>query len=195
MGNYSEKSKAKGSLRGKLWRAKGGGILYHASSKRGLKKLRPHAKSQRQTGDAPRVYASPSLNIAIAFMIRPTDDWCLYGSYDNGETWTLIVGDEKKFWKSEKKGGSLYTLAQETFRFTNDIGLGKDEWFSEEKKISVLAEERWGSVFQAMLHYGLKIYFLPSGTFEEFKCLSDKKRRHFLREAEPRKDGAYDIRF
>lgn len=185
MGKHSEKSKLN---------KKGGKVLYHASPKRGLKEFKPRAKSQRQSGDAPRVYASPSPEIAIAFMIRPTDDWCLHGSYDNGQTWMLIVGDEKKFWKREKKGGSLYTFSPETFRFTKVIGLGENEWFSAEK-VPVLAEEKWGSVFQAMLHYGLRIYFLPTGTFEQFKRLPHAEHRRLLKEAVPRKDGTYDIKF
>ena len=185
MGNNSEKSK------------KGGVTLYHASPKRGLKEFTPRRKSRRQEGDPPRVYATPEKKIAAGFIIRPTDDWCVYGSYDDStaRTWSLVVGDEKKFWKLENKGGSLYTLPRQTFRFETGIGLGKDEWFSEEK-VPVLAEEKWVSACQAMLHYGVKIYFLPSGKFKEFKSLCWEEQEGLCKKATSRKDGkSYNIEF
>lgn len=172
----------------------GDAVLYHASPMRGLSLLDPRKKSGWSIGDTPRVFASPSPAVAVAFMIRPDmyfPGMYLYGSYDS-QTWHMVVGDEEKFRKVEQKGGSMYVVSANSFRPAPEIGLDELGQYSEDP-VRVLAEEKWTSALEAMVHHDLKVFFVAGGEFERFKHLPGEDQSALLQLAHPRRDGTFNI--
>ena len=169
-------------------------MMYHASPIRRLKQLEPSEKSESSIGSTSRVFASSSPELAVVFMTSPDsllDGQYTSGSYD-GLTDVVVIGDEEKFRKQEKKGGSLYTISSEGFEPEEEAGRGELVQVSS-KPATVLAEEEWNSAIAAMLHYGIKLCFVKKGSFLAFSSIPFEEQWELIQKAESCPDGTYKI--
>ena len=155
------------------------GVVYHGSSKHGLKRLEP-----RKSTHGVYVYATPEKVLALNFSSRCGDDLTYdigrFGSDEKGP-WQLVENIPGAFDKMYSNDSSIYTLPDETFK---DIHTGFEEVVSE-VGVDVISKEYCENVFEGLLKAekeGLvKIYRYPNKPEELKTDNSDiiDKWRHY----------------
>ena len=82
----------------------------------------------------------------------------------------IVVGDRESFLKKDK-GGHIHVLPSETFEPTPHKGMS-NEWVSKESvKPSKVLE--YDSALNAMLEYGVQVYFVDNSTFQKISEAKD----------------------
>lgn len=136
--------------------------VYHASSQRNLRTIKPSNKKYRDIKESPLIFATPDLPLASCFLINWDDSWA-----------NLFIEEEEIFFVTNNllrlteadKGGVIYILKSDNFRKTIPaIGLGDYEWVSE-FETPVIAEIAEASGIGAMKKYGIHFYVVDDKTF------------------------------
>jgi hypothetical protein len=154
--------------------------LFHVSKSGDIEKFEPREEKKRNEDEPAQVFGAPSKKIASMFFVDKS--YMISRSYDNGRTWSVIIGDEEQF-KKDDKGGYLYTLSPNNFEVNPDRGLGLFEWTST-KEETFLNKEHFPSGLDAMLTNGVKVYMVKKETFDRFNA-DEEDHIAILKELEP----------
>jgi hypothetical protein len=139
--------------------------FYHVSQNGSIDEFVP-LPSKRLKDEPDSVFAATTRSVAAMFGIK--SDYTKSGSYDGGKTWTIIVGDAKKFLEDDK-GCYMYTLPPEDFTVNPDLGLGLAEWTCP-KAVKPTKMQHFDSAIEIMLDSGVNIIPVSS---EEMAKLRD----------------------
>lgn len=143
-------------------------VLYHASTNKNVEIFEPHNKSIRDIDEGPVVFATPRIDYASCFIVKTDDSWVQISAY--GDIQTIVISDRDRFEK-EDKGGAIYELPSDTF--VNEIrGSAKDEWTSREA-VRPVGKNVFASGLDAMLEYGVQVYFVDASTWDSMKNAKD----------------------
>ena len=143
--------------------------MFHASSDRKISEFLPKAESVRDENEGPVVFATPDEIYASCFIVPTDDSWSQISRFDGAQT--FICSDRKKFMQLDK-GGSIYSLASETFVTDPEKSRGTREWTSEEK-VKPVDKKDYESGLQAMIEHGVKVYFVDAETFKKINEAED----------------------
>ena len=117
-------------------------VVYHGSSRIGLKVIEPH-KSTHGT----YVYATPNKFLALHFSKRCGDDLTYeIGRVNKTEPFDLVENVPGAFKKMYANSSSIYTLSADTFK---DIHTGFEEVVSLDA-VKVLSEEHYDDLYSAI---------------------------------------------
>ena len=144
------------------------GVLYHASQNRQIEIFEPKAQSVRDPQEGPVVFATPHKEVAICFM---TPYEFQHGSFNRGESWFMVIPNREGY-LAKDKGGAIYSLPPDTFKTDPQKGLKENEWTSK-TSVKPLGKEKYGSTLQAMLDYGIQVYFVDEQTYKEIESSDD----------------------
>ncbi len=147
--------------------------LFHASQNGEIEEFQPREEKKRSADEPAQVFGSPSETVSSMFLVPADDRFIKSGSYDNGITWTFIIGDYENF-KAMDKGGWIYTLPEETFNVDPNKGLGLFEWTSQ-KSVKPRSKKYFASGLVAMQELGVKVYVVDKETFARFLASEDQK--------------------
>lgn len=160
------------------------GELYHGSSEKGLKRLKPHKSTHGNY-----LYATRNKELAVIFSARCGDD-CTYELYRNSdnEPWTLVERIPEGFKTMFSNSSSIYTLDDKTFE---DINTGFSELVST-VGVDTLSEEYIENVYDEIKKLEeqgkVKIYTYPQkplGHPEDNSDLIDKQLEQDKRSNRP----------
>ena len=136
-------------------------ILYHASQTADIDRLIPRSIKRRERDDGPMIFATPSETIASAFLFPWDDSWIQMGTIEDEPY--MIISDEARF-RQLDTGGYIYSLPSQNFETDMEKGLRTLEYTSNEAVVPV-GKEFFPSALDAMIHFGMKVYFVDSDTF------------------------------
>jgi hypothetical protein len=144
-------------------------LLYHGSPNKCLEVLEPRVSKGSGEQYGKLVYASPDIATSSVFLADVPGRWSL-GAF-GAVQYALIAVPRDKFIANDK-GGSIYVLPSETFETDEHRGLGSKEWASE---VPVRAIEKmdFSSALEAMLNYGVQVYFITSDQLDLFNTSLD----------------------
>ena len=99
-------------------------FLYHASPNSNIEEFEPRNKTTRNKDEGPKIFATPSREVASIFLVPTDDSWA--GSGNFGGAWYFFCNNEERFKKLDK-GSTLYQLSSDGFSYDADIlcGSGK----------------------------------------------------------------------
>ncbi len=143
-------------------------ILYHASSNRDIEIFEPRNEHVRDASEGPVVFATPYIESAACFIVKTDDSWTQKSAFNDVQT--MIISDKKRF-RDIDKGGAIYELPSDNF--VNEIrGGASDEWTSRES-IKPIDKIVFDSGREAMLKYGVQVYFVDKSTFKKITNADD----------------------
>jgi hypothetical protein len=148
--------------------------LFHASQNNEIEEFEPREEKKRSADEPAQVFGTPSEAVSSMFLVPADDRFTKSGSYDNGKTWTFIIGDWENF-KALDKGGWIYTLPEETFGVDPNTGLELFEWTSQ-VAVKPKTKKYFSSGLAAMQEYGVKVYVVDKDTFARFRSNEDDKK-------------------
>ena len=143
--------------------------LYHASQNSNIDVLEPHAESVRNFNEGPVVFATPNLPYATTFLVKSDDSWAVKGRFNN--TFYVIISDKNRFFELDK-GGTIYTLPNDTFYCDPEEGMGINEWISK-KAVRPIRKQHYKSGIDAMIDAGVQVYFVDKQTFLKIREAGD----------------------
>lgn len=143
--------------------------LYHASSNKNILMFEPRAMSVRDVNEGPVVFASSDKILSSIFIVKTDDSWCESGLF-NGIHY-FLCNDKKRFIQTDH-GGAIYKLSSDNFTTDPLKGLGSREWVSK-NSVKVLEKELYDSGLEAMLDFGVQVYFVDKTMFNEILSSSD----------------------
>lgn len=153
-------------------------VLYHGSQNRAISIIEPQEKGKRDPNEGPVVFAAIDPALASIF-ITPTYQHGLSGRFCSTCPYYFIFNDENKF-KSLDKGGSIYFVPINSFITDPNKGLGTNEWVSQ-TKVKPLFKIDFDSSLQAMLNFGVQVYFVSAEVFGSIKESDDHGNSILLR--------------
>ena len=148
--------------------------LYHGSSDRNLKVLKPRKESFRDEDDGLVVFATPDKAYASCFMVNTSDSWVKIRHCNPKEPgpWHFICSDGERF-KKEDKGGAIYQLLSEGFTTDPNKGAGLSEWVSTDSVIPI-KKTVYDSALEAMIANGVRVVFIDKETMERIEESDDR---------------------
>lgn len=144
-------------------------VLFHASGNPDIEVFEPRDEKVRDKNEGPRVFATPSRAMASIFLVRSDDSWVHSGAM-NGVPY-IIISDEQRF-RNLDRGGSIYSLPNDTFENDQEKGLRDLEWTSD-KPVIPTSKEFVPSAIEDMIKNGVKVYFVSKEIFQEIEASSD----------------------
>ena len=144
--------------------------LYHGSQDKRIEKLEPRAIGFRDSSEGAVVFAAIDPGFASIF-ITPTYQYGLSGRFCPTCPFYFVFSDEEKF-RNLDKGGSIYFLPIDSFYTHPEKGVGTNEWVSKEK-VKPLFKIDFESSLQAMLNFGVQVFFVTSWGFDQIKLSQD----------------------
>lgn len=143
-------------------------VLYHASANRDIEIFEPRNEHVRDINEGPVIFATPQKDYASCFIVATDDSWVQISGFNNVQV--VVISDQSRF-EREDKGGAIYELPSDTF--VNEIrGSANDEWTSREA-VRPIGKEVYELGLEAMLKYGVQVYFVEKYTFEIIKNAKD----------------------
>lgn len=157
-------------------------ILFHGSSNKNINTFKPQSKSVRDKSEGAVIFATPYLRLASCFLFQWDDSWVqLVVDWDwssASDNVVMVISDKERFLK-EDKGGAIYMLSAKDFSFDPQKGMGVYEWISKEEQ-AYIHKIQYSSALEAMKKAGVKVYFLTTEKFNEYKSLNMENQRKFL---------------
>lgn len=144
-------------------------FLYHASQNPDIDVLEPRAESVRDPNEGPVIFATPNLPYATVFLINSDDSWTSKGRF--GGTFYTVISDKNRFLEADK-GGTIYTLPNDTFYCDPEKGMGRNEWVSKEA-VKPIEKKHYKSGIEAMIDASVQIYFVDKQTFQRIRHAKD----------------------
>lgn len=143
-------------------------VLYHASPNRNIEIFKPRNESVRDANEGPVVFATSQKDYASCFIMATDDSWTQISKFNSVRV--VVVSDRTRF-EMQDKGGAIYELPSNTFIY--DIrGSAKDEWTSRES-VKPIGKIVFDSGLEAMLKYGVQVYFVDKTTFKKITNAED----------------------
>jgi hypothetical protein len=142
-------------------------MLYHGSTQKGLKELRPATLESRKRGEKPLLFATPELPLAIIFISREIRECGMF----NDVPYAVIRGSKEEYVASDK-GGSVYELPGQGFEFDPSRSMNDREWFTR-NPIKPLKEVHYPSCLEAMIDQGVQVFFVNSDELGAIKQSPD----------------------
>ena len=152
-------------------------MLYHGSLDRKIKELEPRAIGVRDQGEGPVIFAAIDPGLASIF-ITPTYQYGKSGRFCNTCPYYYVYSNKEKY-KSIDKGGSIYFLPIDSFTTNPAKGLGTNEWTSKER-VKPLYKIDFESSLQAMLNFGVQVFFVTNEIFERIQSSDDNGKSILL---------------
>ncbi len=149
-------------------------ILFHASKDKNIKLLEPREIKRRSKDEGAVIFSTPHIGFASIFMSRHDDRWTKSGSFDSGSFY-LICKDKDRFIK-EDDGGAIYCLPSDCFYADCCKGMGISEWVSKEA-VKPLHKLEFDSTLDAMMSFGVQVYFVDEKIFDQIKRDKDHGRK------------------
>ena len=137
--------------------------LLHGSPDTGIDILRPKPLDNRCNG-RPILFATQHFGLAAVFMQKHQGRFAC-GRLPNDEIFYLT--NDKKGCIMEDHGGAIYVVPSSTFFCEAHISLGVDEWISY-AAVRPLATFVFASALDAMLDFGVKVYFVDNATYSRY---------------------------
>jgi hypothetical protein len=144
-------------------------VVYHASNARDIERFEARSEKIRDVAEGPRIFAAVDKRLASIFMVNTDDSWANSG-ISNGVPY-IVISDRERF-ISLDQGGAIYTLPSDSFSTDLQKGLGEAEWTSNQP-VSPLAKEEHSSALEAMLGYGVQVYFVDPDTYQSIRQAPD----------------------
>lgn len=144
--------------------------LYHASQNSDIDVLEPRAESVRDPSEGPVVFATANLLYVTMFLVNSDDSWTVQGKF--GGTFYKVISDKNRFLEADK-GGTIYTLPNDTFYCDLEKGMGKEEWVSKEA-VEPIKKQYYHSGIEAMIDSGVQVYFVDKQTFQKIRQAEDQ---------------------
>jgi hypothetical protein len=145
-------------------------ILYHGSQDKNITELEPRAIGIRDASEGRVVFAATDPGLASIF-ISPTHQYSRSGRFCSTCPYYFVFSDEEKY-KNLDKGGSIYFLPIDSFHTSPSKGVGTNEWISK-KNVKPLFKMDFDSSLQAMLSFGVQVFFVTNEIFEQIKTSQD----------------------
>jgi hypothetical protein len=153
-------------------------ILYHGSNSKNLTELEPRAQGVRDESEGNVIFAALDPALASIFITRTYQDGHS-GKFCSACPYYFVYSDEEKFKKLDV-GGAIYFLPIDSFYTMPNKGLGTNEWVSK-SKVKPLFKIEFASSLQAMMHFGVQVFFVSSETFAQIKNSSDHGKSILLK--------------
>lgn len=143
-------------------------FLYHGSPHR-IEELQPRTKPHREKEEDKLVFATSEIGDASMFLYKTA----LTGHFmveEESIGYAVIVEDRKELLRKDK-GGHIHVLSSRTFDPTPYKGMS-NEWVSKEgvKPKKVI---EYDSALNAMLEYGVQVYFVDDITYQKIRNAED----------------------
>jgi len=146
--------------------------LYHGSSVKDLKIVKPRRISFRDQYEGKLVFATPYRTFASCFIVNTDDSWVKISRFsDNPNKFcaqTIIIISDKRRFLANDKGGAIYTLPSDTFSTKSKKGAGFSEWTSAERVIPIKSVS-YKSGLEAMIENRVQVYFVDSYIFKQIE--------------------------
>jgi len=140
-------------------------FLYHGSPNKNIAIFEPRAESIRDPKEGPVIFGAPDKVYASMFLVPSDDDWTSKGQF-SGQYYQAIA-DEKRY-RELDKGGAIYTFSSESFETDLTKSMKQREWISR-KPVKPIKKEVYESGLEAMKQLGVKVVFVTSDVFSEFR--------------------------
>jgi hypothetical protein len=144
-------------------------VLFHVTRNPEIEIFEPRAERIRDRNEGPKIFATPSRALVGVFLVECDDSWVQLGMTDDVPY--IIISDEERF-RSSDKGGTIYSLPNDTFENDPEKGLREFEWTSGEP-LKPIGQENIPSALGDMLAHGVKIFFVDKETFRHIQDSSD----------------------
>lgn len=151
--------------------------LYHGSQDRNIQEFQPRAIGVRDPNEGPVIFAAIDPGLASIF-ITPTYQYGKSGRFCSTCPYYYVFSDKEKY-QNIDKGGSIYFLPIDSFTTNPSKGVGTNEWVSKEL-VKALFKIDFESSLQAMLNFGVQVFFVSSEIFEQIRSSSDNGKSILL---------------
>lgn len=155
-----------------------------------LIQLQPNSIHRRDKDEGGQVFATPSIALASCFLFRWDDSWVNLSTLTSKQQSrvVLIIGDKERFLQQDK-GGSIYLVPPQTFKFDPNKGLGCYEGVSP-TPVTPYGQINFDSALHAMATLGVEIYFV---TAQQFAALQQRPKASALVYLEQQQIAPYSI--
>lgn len=137
--------------------------LFHGSTNTEIDIIRPKPLGTRCKGQ-PIVFASHHIALASLFMLKHHGKFAC-GRLPNGDIFYMT--DDKRRCILEDRGGAIYVVPAATFFCEAHVSLGVDEWITY-AAVKPLAHFIFSSALDAILDFGVKVYFVDNNTYAHY---------------------------
>ena len=141
--------------------------LFHGSMHKDIEIIKPKTLGTRCKG-RPIVFASHHIALASLFMLKHHGKFAC-GRLPDGNI--FYITDNKRQCILDDQPGAIYVVPAESFFCEAHVSLGVDEWISY-GAIKPLAKFVFQSALDAILDFGVKVYFVDSTTYARYWRLS-----------------------
>jgi len=145
--------------------------LYHASSRRDLKVIKPSNITVRDPKEGKVVFATNNISYASCFIVPVDDMWAQIHHFTRSEdsrkieTVVFICSDKQRFLNLDK-GGAIYKVPCELFE--NDPQEHSLEW-AYKSSVEIIGKKVYRSGLEAMISNDVQLYFVSRDIFDEVK--------------------------
>lgn len=144
-------------------------VVYHGSTDKNIEKFEPRSTKVRDRAEGPKVFATSDKRMASVFIAGVDDSWGNSGMTDGVPY--MVISDRQRFEEIDT-GGAIYHLPSDTFTTDPHKGLGEIEWTSG-GSVEPIDREEHESALDAMLNYGVQVFFVDVETYRTFRTASD----------------------
>jgi hypothetical protein len=147
--------------------------LYHASSNKDIKIFEPRAESARHPKEGPKVFATETPEEASKFIVPANDSWSSLGAFSNEhERFSFAIYADRTKFDQLDSGGAIYTLPSNSFEIDAQFSGSSKEWTSK-LPVKPVGKEVSDSALNAMLNFGVQVYFVTSNQLEKIQKAKD----------------------
>jgi hypothetical protein len=142
-------------------------FLYHGSPTGGINVFEPRSAPERPD-EPPLVYASPNLWVAEMSMLNgPRVGGGIYE-----DKMYVYIDEPREEYLQRDQTGHLYKFASDTFESNKGVGLGDQEWVSENPVVPMEAIT-YPSVLDKVIERGILVYFVTHQEAEQIKAVQE----------------------
>lgn len=140
--------------------------LFHASPSIEIIEFEPRNEYPRYADEANLVFATPYEGLASMFLSpRGIDtEISIYG-----DQYVIFINADENTYKTQDKGGAIYSLPVETFETDTVNGMRENEWYSK-TPVKPISKAVFQTSIEAMQEFGVKWYFVDNDTFQKIKA-------------------------
>ncbi len=157
-------------------------VVFHGSNHNKIKILAPRNIHIRDPDEGSVIFATPSIKLASCYLFRWDSSWVhqsVIQEKNNIEPQVIMIISDKERLIKHDTGGSVYILPASSFTFSANKGLGLYEGVSKEE-VSPFTQINFSSALSAMLHFGVKVYFVDKKQFIEISKINDNSWLSYL---------------
>lgn len=146
-------------------------VLYHASADPNIKEFTPRRGRSRDPNEGPVIFAAKDKSLASMFLVADhNDSWTTISYFDNVPV-MVIRANQAEFTKKDR-GGTIYSLASDTFDYHPNRGMKEREWTSS-VPVKPHNQEFHPSALESMIENGVQVYFVDDATFKRIDTAQD----------------------